>query len=311
MYVEGWAPDFGAPFESDDDLAPTEGSVDTSVEAPGWRAIEGKDDGFSPIAFVDGVRRVDARLTVDDPETGPVAGICGSYAVGATVWERNEGRSLISSALVRRVAVMAGGRGERLPSVDLTPSYEIESIPDSDPDHLVRHLHTRMRRAEGETAAALARDGSFVVADGPLNDLSPQTTVGHIKSHRVAYLAPEENAVVASLEPGQRTPLFTIADFQRSSWYLRLARVSGGHSWSGVVRCEASGAVPLAEVRVMADRTAAVLPRVASEAHIDPRAPQNLVPVGALERELKHLMGDRALVYRAIRTAVMEQEDRR
>jgi hypothetical protein len=58
----------------------------------------------------------------------------------------------------------------------------------------------------------------------------------------------------------------------------------------------------------MADRTAAVLPLVASQEHLDPRAPQNLVPIAALERELRHLMGDRGLVYRAIRSAVMREE---
>jgi hypothetical protein len=57
----------------------------------------------------------------------------------------------------------------------------------------------------------------------------------------------------------------------------------------------------------MADRTAAVLPIVGSEPHIDARAPQNLVPIGALERELRHRMGDPGLVYRALRLAVTER----
>lgn len=57
----------------------------------------------------------------------------------------------------------------------------------------------------------------------------------------------------------------------------------------------------------MADRSATVLPKVASEPYLDPRAPQNLVPVGALERYLRHLMGDRGLVLRAIRAAVMRE----
>ena len=72
------------------------------------------------------------------------------------------------------------------------------------------------------------------------------------------------------------------------------------------MRCEASGHLPLADVVAIADRTAALLPLVASEPHIDPRAPQNLVPIGALERQLRHRMGDPGLVYRALRAAVME-----
>src|SRR5256885_3180871 len=39
--------------------------------------------------------------------------------------------------------------------------------------------------------------------------------------------------------------------------------------------------------------------------HLDPRSPQNLVPIAALERELRHLMRDRGQVYRAIMSAVM------
>jgi len=83
--------------------------------------------------------------------------------------------------------------------------------------------------------------------------------------------------------------------------------LAGGHSWTGVVRCEASGQLPLERVRTIADRTAAVLPMVASEAHMDPRAPQNLVPIAALEHELRHRMGDQRLVYRALREAVMAE----
>jgi hypothetical protein len=58
-------------------------------------------------------------------------------------------------------------------------------------------------------------------------------------------------------------------------------------------------------VVVLANRTAALLPRFRSEPHIDPRAPQNLVPIGALERQLRARLGDRDLIYRALRAATM------
>jgi hypothetical protein len=38
--------------------------------------------------------------------------------------------------------------------------------------------------------------------------------------------------------------------------------------------------------------TAQHLPGLASTADRDPRAPQNLVPVGALEQQLRHRLGD-------------------
>jgi uncharacterized protein len=308
LFVEGWAPEYGAPFEPVEELAPAEGSVDVSVERSSWEPLDGADDGAPRVAFVDGVRRIDARLTVDDPAAGPVPGICGTFAVGAACWDREAGATTIDAPRVERLAVLSGRREERLPPVALDPPYRTEAIADPDPDALMRHVHTRMRRAEGECATERAGAGWFVVADGPLNDLSPQTTIGYVKSHRVTYLPPKQGETVAALRPGQRTPLFTIAAYQRYSWYVRLSRPGGGHSWSGIVRCEASGALPQADVRVMADRSAAILPLVAGVEHLDPRAPQNLVPIGALERALRHLMGDRGMVYRAVRAAVMERE---
>jgi hypothetical protein len=89
---------------------------------------------------------------------------------------------------------------------------------------------------------------------------------------------------------------------------VRLAPIDDGHTWSGLVRCEASAHLPLDTVRTIADRAAALLPLVASQAHLDPRAPQNLVPIGALERDLRHRMGDPGLVYRALRAAVAGAE---
>ena len=307
IFVEGWSPEYGAPLDQDEALAPAEDSVDTGVEMREWAPIPGVDDGCERIAFVDGVRRVDARLTLDDAVAGPVPGICGTFAVGATVWERTRRRSCVDRVRVERWAVLAGGRPELLPAVDLDPTYATTTTASHDPIAPIAELHTRMRRAEGETASSLAEADCFVLADGPLNDLRPGPTVGYIKSHRVTYLPPDRNVVVGSLRPGERTPLFTIADYRRYSWYVRLATMAGGHSWTGIVRCEASGQLPVDDVRAIADRTAAVLPTVASEPHVDPRAPQNLVPIAALERELRHRMGDQRLVYRALRAAVMRE----
>ena len=307
IFVEGWSPEYGSPLDRDETLAPAEGSVDATVERGDWEPIEGIDDGIRTIAFVDGVRRVDARLTLDDPLAGPTPGICGTFAVGATVWDRSARRSVVEDVRIERWAVLAGGRAEQMPPVDLEPTYATTTTPTDDPLNLVKELHTRMRRAEGETAAELATR-CFVIADGPLNEIArPLPAIGYVKSHRVTYLETELNAVVGQLAPGQRTPLFTIAGYKRYSWYVRLATLPGGHSWTGIVRCEASGSHPTEHVVTMADRTAAVLPTVASSAHLDPRAPQNLVPIAALERELRHRMGDRGLVYRALREAVMRE----
>ncbi len=307
IYVEGWSPDYGAPLAPDETLAPAEGSVDDTVETTTWRPLDGHDDGVDSVVFVDGVRRIDAHLTLDDPQVGPVSGLCGTFAVGAAVWDRTVPRTEVAAERVERWAILSGGRDEIFPPVDLEPGYATMTTTDPDPSAPLRALHSAMRSAEGNLATAMASD-TFVIADGPLNELGPRPAVGYIKSHRVRYLSPERNAVVAALARGQRTPLFTIGGYARYSWYVRLAVVAQGHSWSGIVRCEAPNSLPTDQVVTLADRTAAMLPVVASEPHVDPRAPQNLVPIAGLERALRHRMGDPGLVVRRLREAVAERK---
>jgi hypothetical protein len=139
-----------------------------------------------------------------------------------------------------------------------------------------------------------------------VNDTRPRDVVGFIKTHRVAYLRGPATAVIGRLAPGSRTPLFVLGasgSFARYSWYQRLADGPPGHAWYGVVRCEVAATVGLARARLLADRTAVLLPRLAAPAHTDPRAPQNLVPIGALEHRLRRRLGDQALAYRALAAA--------
>ena len=305
LFVESWAPEYGSSVEPDADLTPAEGVVDVSVEDRPWEPIAGADDGIPKVAFVDGVRRVDARLILDTPG-GPVPGICGTHAVGAVVWDREGRSSEFVDARVTRVALLAGGEVPELPALPLGISYAPGSVPDDDPSSLVRSFHDGMRRAEARLAEELAMSGLFVVADGPLYEYTDSDKMGYVKSHRRSYLPGDEAPIVAALEAGERTPLFTIgqAGYRRYSWYVRLADRADGHSWAGIARCEASAVPGLDAVVRLADRSAAVLPLVASEAHLDPRAPQNLVPIAALERDLRHRMGDAGVVMRALRSAL-------
>lgn len=303
LHVEGWAPEYGAAVEPDEQLTPAEGSVDLEVEDRPWEPIPGADDGVPIVAFVDGVRRVDARLLLD-AEPGPVPGICGSFAVGAVVWDRPARRSEVVRPQVVRMALLGEGHAPNLPPLPPWLRYEASSVADDDPAALIRSFHDAMRRAEAVLAEDLAGSGYFVVADGPLYDYTASDKMGYIKSHRRSYLP--DGSIVGRLSAGHRTPLFTIGEarFRRYSWYLRLADRGDGHSWAGVVRCEASAALDKETVVRIADRSAAVLPVVGSEPHIEPRAPQNLVPIAALERDLRHRLGDAGLCLRALRSAV-------
>ena len=103
------------------------------MELKDWEPLEGVDDGIERIAFVDGVRRIDARLTIDDPVNGPVAGLCGTFAVGATLWDRPARRSEVVAVRIERWAVLAGGRTETLPPVDIEPGYRTTTTADRGP----------------------------------------------------------------------------------------------------------------------------------------------------------------------------------
>ncbi|MDH3306664.1 MAG: hypothetical protein OEO77_03990 [Acidimicrobiia bacterium] len=309
IYVESWAPDYGTPLEHDPGLAPAAGVIDPTVEMTGWRPVTADPsvaDDVAVVDFVDGTRRVDARLTLDEP-SGPVAGLCGSVAVGATRWDRSGVLSTIEDVRLERLAIFASGREADIPVAGAL-RYESVSVAGDDPALLVRHLHGQMRHAEAQLAADLAARGHLVIADGPINALKPQSVIGFIKTHRVNYLGVDESAIVGRLEAGQRTPLFLMDAhlYARYSWYLRLAEVPGGHTWSGIVRCEVPASLGIASAVRFADIAAALLPGTAPPLHTDPRAPQNLVPIAALERHLRRSFGDAGLVYRAIRQAVME-----
>lgn len=307
LYVESWAPEYGAPIEHDPSLAPSESVIDPTVETTDWRPITPEPsvaDEVEAVCFVDGVRRVDARLTLDEPE-GPIPGLCGSLGVGATHWDRSVPRATFGDISIERLAVIGSGRVVDVPPVG-NLKYEAVSVAGTDPAELVRHFHNRMRKAEAVLSSRLAAEGHLVIADGPINELKPQSVIGYIKTHRVNYLGLAETEAVRKLLAGDRTPMFLMDGhiYARYSWYLKLADIPGGHTWSGVVRCEVPASLGIEQAAIYADIAAVLLPQTAPPLHVDPRAPQNLVPIGALERELRRNLGDPGLVYRALRESI-------
>jgi hypothetical protein len=168
---------------------------------------------------------------------------------------------------------------------------------------LVAAVLQAMGRLEVEVAVAQAATAELVVVDGRLRAPGhPPGTVGYVKAHAARYLADREHEVVAALRPGQRTPVFRLQQVRSTtlSWYLRLPG-GAGHPWAGVVRCEVASEVGPAKAADLADRTCLALPAYASQRHKDPRAPQNLVPVGALEHRLRHVLGDARVLERHLR----------
>jgi hypothetical protein len=122
----------------------------------------------------------------------------------------------------------------------------------------------------------------LLIVDGPLRQREHlPRALGYIKSHRSSYLPPDLNALVSTLAPGQRTPVFLMGtSWDRHSWYLRLPR-TGGPPWAGVVRVECSADLAVADVIRLAGLSQTCLVRFSSTRYKDPRAPQNLYPTSA------------------------------
>ena len=126
------------------------------------------------------------------------------------------------------------------------------------------------------------------MVDGPLRGRSHlPRALGYIKSHRAAYLPPDQHAMIGTLQAGQRTPVFRMGtNWDRHSWYLRLPCLPSA-PWSGIVRVECSPDLPVDEVVALANLSQVTLVRFASTEYKDARAPQNLYPIAGLERELR------------------------
>ncbi|MGH8885279.1 MAG: hypothetical protein ACRDYX_08930 [Egibacteraceae bacterium] len=312
--VEPWAPDYGA---SVGELDPSDAQVEIGVERPeaSWAPV--RVVGVAPartVGFIDGVRRVDAQVWVTGGDGQARLGLCASYAAGVVRCNgtgageggrdsdrREAGIAKVERVEVRREVLCSAGDLEPIDARHVT--YQPATRPGEGAEALQLALQQRMRELEiGVTARA--PDAELLVIDGPLRGCQDlPNAVGFVKTHRVSYLPATVAHVVGRLAPGERTPLFAMTtSWSRCSWYLRLPGPNG-HPWAGVVRAEVSADLAVADARRLADLATATLPAYASAGHKDPRAPQNLYPIGGLERALRRRLGDPALLYRSLRAA--------
>ena len=320
--VDGWDTGYGLALDVDI-LAESEAAVVLDVELPPdqWHPINPRTDMTPPAAvlFVDGVRRIDARVWIDEPigadglaPTSATAGICASYAAGVVCC--CDGQAHVIATEVRRGLFTIAAH-----ALDVTTragTYEAcYTVPrDGTPLPVTLSTALQQRLADVELTTAVAARSTLrghtpdaddlLVIDGPLRGRAHlDRAVGYIKSHRSEYLPPELNSLVGTLSAGQRTPVFRMGTtWDRHSWYLRLPGAPGA-PWAGIVRLEATADLARDKVTTLANLTQVVLPRYASTEYKDARAPQNLYPIGGLEKDLRHKLGDQQLLYRALRAA--------
>jgi hypothetical protein len=334
--IDPWDPSYGT--SADEAGAESEAAIDLTVERPlvAWAAVAAPPGLVLPevIQFVDGVRRVDARVwiepdaaagsTTGDSITGPPStgsasaepALAASWAAGVVVCVA-DGRA---QAVLGPVEVGRGLFSACAAATDLVTrhgTYRRRPATTGAPDDLSLALQQAMNLSEiavagqaAQGAATASRNspdgwaGRLLVVDGPLRGRQGLAdAIGLIKTHHTHYLPVDQRGLLGQLAPGERTPLFRIASsWIRHAWYLRLPG-GGGGPMAGIVRCECSADVSTDGAVGLADWSAATLPRYASAAHKDARAPQNLYPIGGLERELRRRLGDSRLLYRALRSA--------
>jgi hypothetical protein len=310
VHVDPWSPEYGAQAPvSELDETP---QLDTDVELPAarWTSIEPPSVGRSPVLFVDGVRRVDARLQYV-AEGRVIHGVLASYAVGVALAGGDNAQ--LGEYRVERAAVM--GTGELLADwLEVAPglAYAPASTADSDPDAPLRRVQHLMRLHEASLARDLAAGGTLTVLDGRLSLTTGDSRplVGLIKRVHELYLPATFLDHLVRLPRGHRTPAFCIYAGAMTfySWFLRLAEPGPGASpLHGLARLEVAGDAGLDAALRLASATTALLPRFVPHRSRDPRAPQNLLPVGALERHLQHKLGDARLVRRLIETRIAQE----
>ena len=311
LRLDPWPAEYESaiPFE-DLSLEPAP-PVDHTVETTEWRAIPPRTPAApAELCFVDGVRRVEARVLAEAGDQ-LVHGLFGSLAVGAV--RSRAGAAAFSDLTVRRFLILGAGlESDSTLRIGGSPlRFEALSTAANNPAEILALLQNQMRTCEALLGERLTGPDRRVFVDGPLTYFSGvrHETIGIVKTIHQPYLAAPQFRLVGSLAPGWRTPLFAIADgkHDRYSWYLRVA---GGraidHKLAGILRLEVRAAVGLERALALADCSAAELPRFASTSVRDSRAPQNLVPVGALEEELRRRLGDSLLLRRAVEICLHE-----
>ena len=301
--VDPWDPGYGVA--RGDEPAGSESSarleLDLELKAADWKPVDPQVVPLpGSVLFLDGVQRIDARVWRHGDEPEPTPGVLASVAVGLV---RCDGAAEILDVKVDRG--LFAEAGEDL--VTRHATYAFHHAPGG-LDKLTLGVNRRMSELEVTLANAWREhsgvEDDLLVVDGPLRGRTHLArTVGYVKTHQKSYLQPAQAVVIADLAPGQRSPVFGMGtSWERKSWYLRLPGSSRA-PWSAIVRLECSADLSTPDATTLADITARVLPRLASVPHKDPRAPQNLVPIGGLERQLRHRLGDQALLYRALRAA--------
>ncbi len=313
LRIDPWDPRQGISLEAFQELREPPASVDTDIEAVPWSPRATTAPLVVPLCgFVDGVRRIDLFLFLEEGAAMAPA-LAGSWATGAA-WASIPPR--IDPVKVGRSLIVGGDlKADDIVTTigETTLHYRSMPVPGLSPLDPVQGLQNTMRKAEADLAADIIEQGEaeLVILDGPLTYYSAEgPVVGLIKRQTKVYLPRDRIEILSRLGMAERTPLFTLTKqrLARYSWYARIGgrRVIDG-TMTDIVRLELPIEIGLESAIQIADLVTAILPRFASELGRDPRAPRNLYPVGRLEADLRHRLGNQELVRRSLESSLWEK----
>ncbi|AAC07067.1 DNA double-strand break repair nuclease NurA [Aquifex aeolicus] len=302
---------------------------EVNVETSEWKPINGcipedYDEENLKIAFIDGVRRTENIVYLEDPNSASVVeGAFVSIGAGAMVLSYGKVNSLedsLKKSVVKRYFLLRDNVDISQPTiVFLTQTGKLEFKVDRAKKELSPYVNELMANLELWVAQQVykAKMADLMITDGTLHYVAKAKNlpfIGYVKKHRKIYLYPEHIKVLQELKVGQRTPIILIhsqptmdsqnKSFDKYTWYVKLNENEGITS---VARLEVPAELGLEEAVKLANLTAYLMPKFASAEFNDKRAPQNLIPIKYLENYLRRRLGSQSLIRRLIAQRIMER----
>ncbi len=319
IFVDPWESEYTGFFQVEEEFKEERVDIDIEVPKEKWAPIFEKDiPPQKEVIFLDGVRRMHQRVVIE--RNGKIFyGGLGTFAAGAMKIikkKRNDlFASLIETSIKRVLIVFKEVKGEikdfKLPGIPFEVS--IVSMEKNDPQAPLEKLQELMRAEEvrlADTISSYYKDIPLVV-DGTLYfPWKNAKVLGFVKSLHNLYIPDELIPVVLKLREGERTPVFLITFKNRGelskkySWFIRLKELDEREfPYAGIIRMEAPGTLNEEEFSFLRSWSL-TLKDFISDRLRDKRSPQNLLPVGVLERELKKRIGSEYLITQRIRTYI-------
>ncbi len=315
-------------------LQPFEGDL-IDIETSHWAAIVQKNipERLQTVYVVDGKRRMESRVFVEDDAGEAGIGGFGAYVIGAVnLCPHGSRQAELESVKAQRI--LAHAPNLNIDPATLSPrdphtgilTYNPVATQSTDPLAPLQKLQSVMLDAEQHLSHGLASVVPFdeqddrevltalTIQDGTLRSKNlGGAVVGCVKTIQTMYLPVDRAGLLSDLKSGERTPILHMrydnGKITRFIWYVRLSEAAFyQHPMSGVMRLEMYAPdepdflPPI--VRAVANLSGSLLRRLGSHAHKDPRAPQNLIPTAALENAMSRSMGSPELVTRRIRAHI-------